>query len=79
MLYPEIVIENVRKTSRSWKKIKFEKKIICTHMRFWTFDKCNLYQNRKENLAFATRVSEGFENISKMNFSLFQRLSAIEV
>ena len=33
-LYPEIVIENVRKTSRSSKKMKFEKTIIGAHMRF---------------------------------------------
>ena len=27
-------------------------------MGFSVFDKCNRYQNRKENLAFATRASE---------------------
>ena len=58
---------------------KIEKKILGTHMRFSTFDECNLYQNHTENLAFATRTSQNFRNISKMKISLFQKLSAIDV
>ena len=52
------------------KKMKIEKKVLSTHMRFWTFVKCNPYQNRKENLAFATRTSGNFKKYLKnQNFT----------
>ena len=54
-------MENVQKTSRSSKKMKIEKKILSAHMRFFIFDKGNPYQNREENLAFATRAPENFK------------------
>ena len=67
--YPEFGVSNVRKTSRSSKKLKFEKKIVSAHMRFSTFDKCNLNQNHTENLAFATRTSQNFKkNLKNQNF-----------
>ena len=46
-LYPEFGLKNVRKTSRNSKKMKIEKNFLSTHMSFWTFVKCNPYQNRK--------------------------------
>ena len=60
----------VLKTSRSSKKWKFEKKILGAHMRFLTFDDCNLYQNHTENLAFATRTSHSFKKyLENQNFT----------
>ena len=39
-------------------------------MRFLTFDDCNPYQNRTENLAFATRASQNFKkNLKNQNFT----------
>ena len=54
----------------NFEKMKFDEKIIGTHMRFSTFDNCNLYQNRKENLAFATRASENSKKyLENQNFT----------
>ena len=55
----------VLKTSRSSKKWKLEKKFLGAHMRFLTFDDCNLYQNHNENLAFATRASHNSKKYLK--------------
>ena len=74
ILYPEIVIENVRKSSRSSKNLKLQKKNLSTHMIFSIFDKCNLYQNRKENLAFATRVSHHFKRYLKNQIFTFSKV-----
>ena len=52
------------------KKMKIEKKILSTHMRFSTFDESNLYQNHTENLAFATRAShDSKKNLENQNFT----------
>ena len=67
-------MENVRKTFRSSKKMKIEKNFLSTHMSFLTFVKCNLYQNRKENLAFATRASEKFEKCLKNQNFIFSKI-----
>ena len=40
-------------------------------MRFSTFDKCNLYQNRNENLAFFTRAHEYVKKYLKNRFDFF--------
>ena len=78
-LYPDIVFQNVRKTCRSSKKMKFEQKNLSSHMRVAIVDKCNLYQNHKENLAFTTKDSEDFKKYSKNKLSLFQKFSAMKV
>ena len=64
----------VLKTSRSSKKWKFEKKILGAHMRFLTFDDCNLYQNHTENLAFATRTSQNFKKYLKNQNFTFSKI-----
>ena len=67
-------MENVRKTSRSSKKMKIEKKILSTYMKFSTFDKSNPYQNCKENLAFTTRAPEDFEKYLKNQVFTFSKV-----
>ena len=67
-------MENVRKTSRNSKKSKFEKKNLGTHMRFSTFDECNLYQNHSENIAFATRVAHNFKQYLKNQIFTFSKV-----
>ena len=53
--------------------MKFEKKILSSHMIFASFDKCNPYQNRKENLAFATRAQQhSKKKYQKSNFHFFK-------
>ena len=37
-------------------------------MRFSIVDKCNIYQNHTENLAFATRASHDFKKYLKNQF-----------
>ena len=52
------------------KKNRFQKQNLSTHMRFSTFDKCNLYQNQAKNLAFATRASQNSKKYFKnLNFT----------
>ena len=62
-----------------FEKLKFEKKMISTHMRFSTFGKCILYQNLTENLAFATRASHNFKKYLNNQNLIFQKFSAIDV
>ena len=74
MFDKKIIFQNgILKCSKNipkFKKIKFQKKNLGAYMIFSTFDKCNLYQNRKENLAFATRASENFKKyLINQNFT----------
>ena len=57
-------------------------------MRFLSFVKCNPYQNRKENLAFATRASEDFkkkqeellsETLKKIEEEAFEVIDAVKL
>ena len=59
--------------------MEFEKKMLDPHMRFLFVGKRNLYQNCKENLAFATRASQNFKKYLKIKNSFFRKLSAIDV
>ena len=44
--------------------------MLDAHMRFSTFDECNLYQNHTENLVFATRDSHNLKkNLKNQNFT----------
>ena len=64
-----------------FQKVKFQKNIIGAHVRFSSFDKCNLYKNCKENLAFATRASHEFKKYCRRSNSETtdsQRLKIIE-
>ena len=70
-------MENVRKTSRSSKKMKIEKNFLSTQMSFSTFVKCNPYQNRKENLAFATRASHNSKKCLKNIVFTFPKLLGV--
>ena len=56
------------------KKMKFEKKNLSAHMRFLTFDDCNLYQNRNKNLAFATTASHNFKKYLKNQNFIFSKV-----
>ena len=55
------VIFTCSKNILKFEKIKLEETIISAHMRFSSFDECNLYQNHTENIAFATRASGLFK------------------
>ena len=48
--------------------------MLGTYMKFSIFDKRNRYQNRKENLAFATRANENVNKYIKNQLSIFQKL-----
>ena len=65
---------NVRKTSRSSKKMKIGKKNLSAHMRFCTFVKCNPYQNRTENLAFLIRAFEKLKKYLKNQNFTFSKI-----
>ena len=67
--------EITTKTKDTLEKLKTTHEIMtdCVH------DKCNLYQNHTQNLAFATREFLNFKKYCKnLNFT-FSKLSAIEV
>ena len=50
--------------------MKIREKILGAHMRFLTFDEFNPYQNRTENLAFATKASLDFKKyLENQNFT----------
>ena len=52
------------------RKNEIREKKIDAHMRFSSFDECNLYQNHTKNLAFATRASHYFKKyLKKQNFT----------
>ena len=53
--------ENKGRKGKGPKKMKVKKQNLSTRIRFLIFVERNLYQNRKENLAFATRASEHFK------------------
>ena len=78
-IYPENVIENVRKTSRSSKKIKVQKKkseLICN---FELSSSAIHIRIARRILHLPLELLKIPKNTSKIKISFFQRLSAIEV
>ena len=78
-LYPEIVIENVRKTSRSSKKKKIEKKFSALISDFELSSSAIHIRIARRILHLPLELLIISKNISKIKISLFRKLSAIEV
>ena len=57
-----------------FEKHEIREKNLSTHMRFSTFDKCNIYQNRKENVAFATRAYADSKRYLKNKKNTFSKV-----
>ena len=79
IIYPEFEVWDVRKTSRSKKKWKFEKKFSALRWDFQLSMSAIYIRITQRILHLQLELLKISKNISKIKISLFQKLSAIDV